>query len=282
MRRRLERFGRIDVLVNNAGGAATRPDRPEKLPHELFEWTIRVNLLGAWYLLPRNPGAVMLRRRQRSGSIVNVALTAGVGWRSRHFPPAYQASKAAVIHLTRNLALSWAGRGVRVNTLALGLVPQRDGEPVHRGARVRRPHHPPRADGVGSAIRPSWVGPLLFLASDASSRVTGHTLVVDGGHSIAMMGAALRRGALRLPRGDRPRRPGGADHAGARAGGGLSPRPPRRAHTPTVSSTRSTGTRWRLKSISWVSMPSARPMSCGRCSTGMLYSVAFASSALRW
>ena len=180
----VERFGRLDVMVNNAGTAGDAGPMAERLPHELLEWTIRVNLLGTWYGR-RDAGAAMLR--QGSGSIVNVASTAGVG-AVQHFPPAYRASKAAVIHLMRNLALSWAGRGVRVNTLAPGWFPSEMASPF-----IEAPvygDHILRHEPMGRVGDPAeLVGPLLFLASDASSRVTGHTLVVDGGHSIAMMGA---------------------------------------------------------------------------------------------
>ncbi|MGE0028760.1 MAG: SDR family NAD(P)-dependent oxidoreductase [Thermoleophilia bacterium] len=180
----VDRFGSLDVVVNNAGTVGDAGPMAEKLPHELFEWTIRVNLLGVWYLC-RDAGAVMLR--QGSGSIINVASTAGIG-AVQHFPPAYQASKAAVIHLTRNLALSWAARGVRVNTLAPGWFPSEMASPFIEapvyGDHILR-HEPTGRVGDPAEL----VGPLLFLASDASSRVTGHTLVVDGGHSIAIMGA---------------------------------------------------------------------------------------------
>jgi NAD(P)-dependent dehydrogenase (short-subunit alcohol dehydrogenase family) len=183
--RAVTELGRLDVMVNNAGTAGDAGPMAERLPHELFEWTVRVNLLGTWYGC-RDAGAVMLR--QGSGSIVNVASTAGIGG-IQHFPPAYQASKAAVINLTRNLALSWAGRGVRVNTLAPGWFPSEMASPF-----IEAPiygDHIVRHEPTGRVGDPAeLIGPLLFLASDASSRVTGHTLVVDGGHSIGMMGTA--------------------------------------------------------------------------------------------
>jgi NAD(P)-dependent dehydrogenase (short-subunit alcohol dehydrogenase family) len=172
----VKRFGRVDVLVANAGTAGDAGPMAERLPHELFEQTIRVNLLGVWYCC-REAGARMLARG--TGSIVNVWSAAGFAGQ-QNFPPAYQASKAAVINLTRNLALSWGDRGVRVNALAPGWFPSEMASPF-----IEAPLYGERIIGqspMGRVGRPEeLVGPLLFLASDASSFVTGHTLVVDGG-----------------------------------------------------------------------------------------------------
>jgi NAD(P)-dependent dehydrogenase (short-subunit alcohol dehydrogenase family) len=177
-----ERFGRIDILVNNAGQSADGGAVPENIPHEAFEQTVRVNLLGTWYCC-REVGRRMLADG-RGGSIINMASIGGLGGVA-DFPSAYQASKAAVINLTRNLACSWADRGVRVNALAPGWFPSEMtamvlGHPAFRkwaeqGAAMARLGDPQEL-----------VGPLLFLASAASSFVTGHTLVVDGGTSAAM------------------------------------------------------------------------------------------------
>jgi gluconate 5-dehydrogenase len=179
-----ERFGRLDVLVCNAGTAGDAGPMAERLPHALFEETVRVNLLGVWYCC-RDGGAIMLE--QGSGAIINVSSTAGLAG-IQHFPPAYQATKAAVINLTRNLALSWAGRGVRVNALAPGWFPSEMASPFIDapvyGDHILR-HEPTGRVGDPAEL----IGPLLFLASDASSRVTGQTLVVDGGHSVGLMGA---------------------------------------------------------------------------------------------
>jgi NAD(P)-dependent dehydrogenase (short-subunit alcohol dehydrogenase family) len=182
------RFGRLDIMVNNAGIAAEAAAVPENIPHELFEETIRINLLGTWYGC-REAGRRMLADG-RGGSIINIASICGLG-AYHDFPSAYQASKAAVINLTRNLAVSWAERGVRVNALAPGwFASEMTGgllslptfkRWVEDGAAMRR------VGGVEELI-----GPLLFLASDASSYVTGETLVVDGGASAAM-------GVSRLP-----------------------------------------------------------------------------------
>ena len=174
--RTVDHFGRVDVLVANAGTAGDAGPMPERLPHELFEETIRVNLLGVWYCC-REAGARMLERG--SGSIVNVSSAAGIAGQ-QNFPPAYQASKAAVINLTRNLALSWGDRGVRVNALAPGWFPSEMTAgfietPVY-GDRIVSQNPMGR---VGRAEE--LAGPLLFLASDASSYMTGQTLVIDGG-----------------------------------------------------------------------------------------------------
>jgi NAD(P)-dependent dehydrogenase (short-subunit alcohol dehydrogenase family) len=181
----VERFGRLDVMVCNAGTAGDAGPMAERLPHVLFEATVRVNLLGVWYCC-REAGALMLE--QGSGAIINVSSTAGVAG-VQHFPPAYQATKAAVINLTRNLALSWAGRGVRVNALAPGWFPSE-----MTGPFLETPvysDHILRHEPTGRVGDPAELaGPLIFLASDASSRVTGETLVVDGGHSAGFMGAS--------------------------------------------------------------------------------------------
>ncbi len=208
VRAALERFGRIDILVCNAGTAGDAGPMAERLPHALFEQTVRVNLLGVWYCC-RDAGAVMLD--QGSGTIVNVASTAGLGG-VQHFPPAYQATKAAVINLTRNLALSWAGRGVRVNALAPGWFPSEMASPFIEapvyGEHILR-HEPTGRVGDPAEL----VGPLLFLASDASRRVIGETLVVRRRPLRRLHGRPLRGGALRLPRRGGAGGPRRADHA---------------------------------------------------------------------
>jgi NAD(P)-dependent dehydrogenase (short-subunit alcohol dehydrogenase family) len=117
----------------------------------------------------------------KPGSIINISSIAGMaGWRDN--PPAYQATKAAVINLTRNLACSWSDRGVRVNAIAPGWFPSELTNPLfgigESTARILA------ATPMGRLGRPEELsGALLFLASDASTFVTGHTLVVDGGFS---------------------------------------------------------------------------------------------------
>jgi NAD(P)-dependent dehydrogenase (short-subunit alcohol dehydrogenase family) len=117
-----------------------------------------------------------------------VSSTAGVAG-IQFFPPACQAAKAGVINLTRNLALSWAGRGTRVNALVPGWFPSEMASPFIEapvfGEHILK-HEPTGRVGEPEVL----IGPLVFLASDASRRMTGQTLVVDGGHSAGFMGSA--------------------------------------------------------------------------------------------
>jgi NAD(P)-dependent dehydrogenase (short-subunit alcohol dehydrogenase family) len=175
----LAKFGRVDILVNNAGVAAEAGAMPEMIPDELFEQTVRINLLGLWYCC-REFGAAMLREG-KGGSIINIASIAGMaGWRDA--APAYQATKAAVINLTKNLACSWGDRRVRVNAIAPGWFPSELTKPLFAmGSMTARLSAGAALGRLGNPEE--LAGPLLFLASDASSFVTGHTLVVDGGFS---------------------------------------------------------------------------------------------------
>lgn len=177
-----ERFGRVDILVNNAGQAADAGPVPERLPDELFEQTVRVNLLGVWYCC-REVGERMLQDG-KGGSIINISSIMGLGGQQNH-APAYFATKAAVINLTRTLACSWGDRGVRVNAIAPGWFPSEMTVPFFTA-----PAYFDRIKGQAALRRegqPSELaGALLLLASNASSYMTGHTLVVDGGYSASI------------------------------------------------------------------------------------------------
>ena len=138
-------YGRIDILVSNAGTAVDAGSMPEKLPNDIFEQTVRTNLFGVWYCC-REAGARMLADG-KGGSIINIASILGLGGVC-DFPSAYQATKAAVINLTRNLACSWSDRGVRV-TIAPGWFPSEMTDPFSEstGSLASRPrcfHGPDR------------------------------------------------------------------------------------------------------------------------------------------
>ena len=157
---------------------------PERVSDELFAQTMATNVTGT-FCFCREVGARQLADGQ-GGTIVNIASAAGHG-AQHHFPPAYQASKAAVINLTRNLGTSWAKRGVRVNALAPGWFASEmtatlfSLPPYFERIKATTPiGRPGRCNELDAA--------LLFLASDASSFVTGSTLTVDGGLSATMGG----------------------------------------------------------------------------------------------
>jgi NAD(P)-dependent dehydrogenase (short-subunit alcohol dehydrogenase family) len=176
-----KKFGRIDVLVNNAGVAAEAGFLPERTPDELWLQTINTNLNGLFWA-SREVGRRQLEDG-KGGSIINVASVMGLSGH-QNLAPAYQASKGAVVNLTRNLGVSWADRGVRVNCLAPGWFPS---EMTNAWFAVpefldRFQHSAPMAR-IGDPDE--LVGALLFLASDASSFVTGQVLAVDGGYSAA-------------------------------------------------------------------------------------------------
>lgn len=178
VQRALERWDRLDILINSAGvgarGAAAEYER------ERWDHVLNVNLTGT-FLFCQAAGHAMLERG--SGSIVNIASIAGlIGYSGN---PAYLASKGGVVQITRALAVEWATRGVRVNAIAPGVIAsplvarQVEKEPEFYVAFRER--HPVNRFGSPEEL----VGPALFLCSDASSFVTGHVLAVDGGYTAA-------------------------------------------------------------------------------------------------
>ncbi|MBL8471467.1 MAG: glucose 1-dehydrogenase [Rhodocyclaceae bacterium] len=168
------KLGPVSVLVNNAGLAVTKPLLEQT--EEDWQSVIDVNLNGAWRVA--QAAARHMVAWGVSGSIINI--TSIVGLRVAGQVPAYVASKAALTHLTRAMALELARNKIRVNALAPGYVEtgiNREFFASEAGlALIKR--IPQRRIG-----RPEELdGPLLLLASDASSYMTGSVLVVDGGH----------------------------------------------------------------------------------------------------
>jgi NAD(P)-dependent dehydrogenase (short-subunit alcohol dehydrogenase family) len=182
------RHGAPDVLVNNAGldqppAAAARTFRIEDVPTDDFRRTLDVNLVGT-FTSCQAFGSLMAEAGR--GSVVNVgSLYASIAADPSFYdhieadppflkPAAYGASKAAVINLTRYFARLWGPRGVRVNALSPGGVRGGQDEQFVKKYCARVPLG--RMAELGDLV-----GPLLFLASDASSYLTGHELRVDGG-----------------------------------------------------------------------------------------------------
>jgi NAD(P)-dependent dehydrogenase (short-subunit alcohol dehydrogenase family) len=171
----LEATGRLDVIVNAAGIAP--PEDEEIESPDLFRRVLEVNAVGL-YSCARAAARVMLERG--GGSIVNVASISGLVAGDGPDTPSYAASKGAVVNLTRELAVRWAPRGIRVNALAPGWFPsEMTAETLasEEGRRFVDERTPLGRPGLLDELD----GALLFLASEASSYVTGHTLVVDGG-----------------------------------------------------------------------------------------------------
>jgi gluconate 5-dehydrogenase len=170
-------MNRIDVLINNAGVTWGQP--AEEMPLDRWQSVLATNLTGA-FLFCQSAGQKMIV--QGSGSIVNVASIAGlVAMPDSIHSSGYAASKGGLLALTRELAAKWAQYGIRVNAIAPGFFPSRMTEKVLEriGPEVEA-RIPMRRVGRAGELK----GVAVFLASDASSYITGQTLVVDGGATV--------------------------------------------------------------------------------------------------
>jgi len=174
-----QRFGRLDKLVNNAGIAVFKP----VLDTTLAEWNdvLATNLNGAFIC---TLAAMPLMRKHGGGSIVNIASISGL--RASTLRVAYGTSKAALIHLTKQLAAELGDIGIRVNGIAPGPVDTAMAKQVH-SAEIRRDYHD--SIPLGRYGTPEEIAAAIgFLCSDAASYINGQTLAVDGGFDAAGIG----------------------------------------------------------------------------------------------
>jgi len=177
-----QRFGRLDALVNNAGHAVFKPALDTTLAE--FQRTMDVNLAGPFLL---TKASVPLMRK--GASIVNITSISGL--RASALRIAYGTSKAALAHLTRQLALELSVLGIRVNAVAPGPVDTAMAKAVHTPA-IRADYHnqiPLNRYGLEAELAEA----ICFLCSDRASYITGQTLAVDGGFESTGIGLKTMR-----------------------------------------------------------------------------------------
>jgi len=171
-----EEFGRIDILVNNA---ATNPTMDQAIDVDERAWDsiMNLNLKGLFFL---SQAVARLMREQGGGKIINVASVAGI---TPDILPIYSISKAGVIMATKVMAQQWAQYNIRVNAIAPGLTKTRFSEALWSNQDILQ------GAMLGTPLRrvaepEEMAGGVIFLASDASSYVTGQVLAIDGGATI--------------------------------------------------------------------------------------------------
>ena len=174
----VDAFGKLDIAVNNAGiGVAS--DEDENFPKNEWDKLMAVNLDGLW-LCAKYQAQQMIKQTPTEGKIINISSIAGVV----SLPMsngAYDASKSAVIHLTKQLALQWGRFNINVNSISPSyvLTPMMSRTTLEFRQRIRE------TTPLGHIQRPEDLyGPILYLASQASDYMTGQNLVVDGGHTL--------------------------------------------------------------------------------------------------
>lgn len=169
-----ERFGHLDILVNNAGIAPENP--AEKVTEKDFDATLAINLKGTFFA-SQAAGRIMIR--QKYGRIINMSSQAGFA--ALPTESVYCMTKAAIAHLTKCLAVEWGKHNITVNAVAPTFihtpgteeylsVPANRADTIERIAALHRIGEPMEVAGA-----------VVFLASDAASLITGHTILIDGG-----------------------------------------------------------------------------------------------------
>lgn len=172
-------FGVATIVINNAGVADSKTFL--KSARENVDRTMKTNFFGAWDVA--HQGALRMVATEKGGSIINVASVLGIGTAVGY--SSYSASKAALIQLTRTMALEFVRYGIRVNALAPGWFISEMNEAYFAtdAGQDYIKRMPPGRTGEISEL----VGPLLLLASDAGSYINGAVLPVDGGHHVALV-----------------------------------------------------------------------------------------------
>ncbi len=171
----VEQFGRLDIGVNNAGIAILGGD--EDLDQAAWDKVIAVNLTGVW-LCAQAEAQQMIKQDPVGGKIIN---TASMSARIANCNASYDASKSGIVHMTRTLAAEWGRFNINVNCFSPSylLTPMHASTPVEARERIRE------LTPMGYMERPEDLyGTIIFLASAASDYVTGHDLLVDGGHTL--------------------------------------------------------------------------------------------------
>ena len=172
----VERFGRLDILINNAGTSWGAP--VEEMTLEQWNKVIETNLTGT-FLFSQAAGKVMVP--QKSGKIINITSVAGIHGAPPSFQAiGYHASKGGVIAFTKDLACKWGQHNIQVNAIAPGWFPTNmSAVVIERNRETFLKRLPLGRFGSENDLK----GAAVFLASAASDFVTGHVLVVDGGQT---------------------------------------------------------------------------------------------------
>lgn len=174
-----EEWGHIDILLNNAGICIN--EDAEDVPLSSWHKVIDINMNGVWYM-SQAVGRIMIE--QKYGNIINISSMSGFIVNDPQGQVSYNTSKAGVAHMTKSLAAEWVKYGIRVNSIAPGYM---DTDLVHKtyeadGEWARRWNSMTPMKRPG---RPEELGPLaVYLASDASTYMTGSVILCDGGYTI--------------------------------------------------------------------------------------------------
>jgi NAD(P)-dependent dehydrogenase (short-subunit alcohol dehydrogenase family) len=171
----IEKFGRIDILINNSGATWGAP--VEEMPLEAWQKVMNINVTGT-FLMSQEAGKEMIK--QKAGKIINIASIAGLGGTDPQYMDTigYNTSKGAVITFTKDLAVKWGQHNIQVNAIAPGFFPTKmSGAIMEQGKDYFLSQTPLKRFGSEADLK----GASVFLASAASNYITGDILTVDGG-----------------------------------------------------------------------------------------------------